>query len=291
MKLIAQLEKKIIKQNKVYIVPSKDGIIYLLINFTLFLIGLTYANNFTLLICFILFIFFLFIMFDTHQIIEEIDNLNFIYSEGSSENSTFKFHELPQLVQISIFLNTKEHILKRITNSAHSLFKFTHAKRGIYKNNRFKIYTYGKFNFFYVWTYKPIKNDVIIYPKQKPNDESEIYYRNNNAFQGSEEFNFHQLYTVGMNSKRIDWKVYARQNQLYSKMYEENQPDGHIIDYSLLSGTREERISKMAYLVEMSFKNNIPFALKIDEQSLPLAQGEAHFILANHILAGVEYGN
>lgn len=289
MNLIKSIEKKIIKKDKIYIIPSKQGFIFLGINFTLFLIGLTYANNFTLLISFILFIFFLFSMFQTHQELEDLSEFKLNYYEGSIIKHYFSTKTLSKNLKIDLMIDSNSYRLNKISNSQNPIYKLQDLKRGHYKSPRIKVYTFGEHHLFYVWSYRNLNSDIYIYPTPKETTNKKEYYEHKLSFLGNEEFNQYQLYLIGMNSNRIDWKVYARSDQLYSKKYDDKDPIGMQINYLDFNGSHECKISQMSYLIERCLQKSIPFALSIKDQNLNMAQGEAHCISAQRILTRTQY--
>ena len=70
-KLKNKIETLTQKGKNVYIVPSRGGFKYIFINFTLFLISLSYANNMALLITFLMVAYLILQMLDVHRIILE----------------------------------------------------------------------------------------------------------------------------------------------------------------------------------------------------------------------------
>lgn len=289
MNFTKSIENKIVKKNKIYIIPSKQGFIFLGINFTLFLIGLTYANNFTLLICFILFIFFLFTMFQTHQELEDLSEFQLNFHEGSLKKHYFSTKDTHKNLKVDLMINSDNYRIKKTPSSQTPIYKLHDLKRGYYQSPRIKLYTIGDYHLFYVWSYRNLNSDIYIYPTPKETTNKKEYFQNKLSFQGNEEFNQYQLYSSGMNSHRIDWKVYARLDQLYSKKYDDKEPIGMHINYLDFIGSHESKISQMSYLIDLCYKKSIPFALNIKDQNLKLAQGEAHYISAQRILTRTEY--
>ena len=90
------------KKGNIYIIPTKLGFIYTGILFTIFLIGLTYTNNFTLITAFIMLTYFITHMLKSHQIIRNIELYNINIKNDFSDNpisinsniSTNKDHKL-----------------------------------------------------------------------------------------------------------------------------------------------------------------------------------------------------
>lgn len=275
MKYFETIENRIIKNAKIYIVPSKEGMLYIAINFTLFLIGLTYANNFTLLISFILFIFFLMTMFHTHQIMEKLETPKVMTIKGDSQTFRLVIHDLDENISINYRSvdKTKYNFKKSFQENT---FHCPDLKRGKYQNGDYLYYTFGLYHLFYVWTYRKQEDVFFIYPTPIANTlDSHSYEAQINPI-GNDEFSHHTLYQQGLNSKRIDWKVYARTNSLYSKNFTYENPLGLSLDYYRLNDEHEVRLSKLAYLVEKTKTENQKFELKLPNFYLPLDKGETH---------------
>ena len=70
---IRWFEQKTFHKKKIYILPTKSGMKYLFLNFLLFLIALSFANNMALIITFVMVSFFIIQMLETHKIIQDIE--------------------------------------------------------------------------------------------------------------------------------------------------------------------------------------------------------------------------
>lgn len=275
MKYFDQLHARIVKNAKIYIIPTKQGFLYVSINFTLFLIGLTYANNFTLLISFILFIFLLMSMFHTHQIMEQFSNPQILYRKGDAKQFRLNINNLNPLINVKYYFNRKKTIqFERAHDSNY--FRPLRIKRGQYSGQNFQFFTTGVYNLFYVWTYRAQKQDFFIYPTPIKTDPPNSAMEQKFIPTGHDEFSHHNPYKTGENSKRIDWKVYARTQNLYSKKFTNENPIGLKLDYHQFSDDHETRLSKMAYLIEKTKTENNKFECKLPHYVLPLDKGEAH---------------
>ncbi len=81
--------------------------------------------------------------------------------------------------------------------------------------------------------------------------------------------------------KSINWKLYAKTNQLYSKR--EYVEDGksnqvNLIDLDRLTGSYHERLSKMTYLISDSFHNKKDFGIKLKNYQSPIANHMSHYL-------------
>jgi len=296
MTLLEKIESKIITQNKIYIIPTREGFTYLLVNFTLFLIGLTYANNFTLLISFILFIFFILIMFQTHGILEEFKERKINIQSATPKNFYLQLNEIPAYINIEYHINgphkNQKLSFKRINeHETKSKFKLQNAIRGFYEQGRFKFFSSGEYGLFYVWSYLKQDSNFYIYPKLIESSSIQNFKKNLITHFGSNEFAFHSPYMHGMNSKRIDWKVYAKSDQLYAKRYDQEEDYGQFIDYYLQTGSHEEKISKTAYLVHKAKQKGLSYAVQLRSKKIGLSNGEAQYHEVMQALSVEEHEN
>ena len=230
-------------------------------------------------------------MFQTHQELEDLREFQLNFHEGNLKKHYFSTRTNHKNLKIDLIVNSKNYRIKKLQNLEAPIYKLQNLERGYYKNPRIKIYTFGDYHFFYVWSYRTLISDIYLYPTPEETTNKKEYFQNKLSFQGNEEFNQYQLYSSGMNSHRIDWKVYARSDQLYSKKYDEKVPIGMHINYLDFLGSHESKLAQMSYLLDICYQKSIPFALSIRDQHLNLAQGEAQYISAQRILCRTEYEN
>jgi len=283
------LEKYTRDRTKVYIIPSKQGMRFVAINFFLFLISITYANNLALLITFIMVTFFILQMFSIHRIVNMVnfDKLNlssqFINFDHLSRVTTKAelSKELSQYLKISLIDESGEQIsgnFLRYLSGTQLQFKLNFKHRGKYHIKRIKFYTLGPTNLFYVWRYYPVDQTVFIYPERKNVDSlRKAIDKGERTSSGEAEFEHHKRYTHGMNSKRIDWKVYAKIDQLYSKVYSDNESIVFDINYNQFNTEKEIRLSYMSYLIDRYFHDSVPFKVTLPNRMLTANTGHRHY--------------
>src|SRR5688572_13081500 len=63
----SNLKRWALATNRVYIVPTKMGLMFIAVNFVIFMMGLTYANNMALMLAFLLFAFLVVNMITANQ--------------------------------------------------------------------------------------------------------------------------------------------------------------------------------------------------------------------------------
>lgn len=286
-----RFEKYTKKSQNVYIIPSKDGLRFIFINFFLFLISIAYTNNMALLVTFIMVTFFILQMFSTHRIINSIQ-FDHLEIENQFLNIQHETHlrfkaALPleyagqikaSLLQVPQKSQDIEGEFSGQYNENTVLFKFNFLKRGHYKINKIKLYTFGPSKLFYVWRYFPLKEEVFIYPKKRFVERtSKVEDESSPNYASEQEFSHHIRYSPGMPSKRIDWKVFARSDNLYWKKHSDKQSRVFEINYSHFKGNRELVLEKMSYLIDHHFHQGDEFKVSLPNLVLPTSSGNAHY--------------
>lgn len=251
------------KKNKIYIVPTKIGFIFTGIMFTIFLIGLSYGNNLTLTIAFILFTYFVLQMLLTHKNLGLIKIRNISIDNNHANKAISCVLSLKSQVPDDSYILTLSTDNKCHLNSKGLLLSgTTKFKRNKYSDNQFKISNTGQAGLFYAWKYYHIKYNFYIYPQIINIKNNNIYeYIDSNMTLQEEEFSHYIPYIEGMSSKRLDWKIYARTEQLYWKNFNGINKNDLILDYNKLPGNPEQKLSYLAYLLKDAFKKDYHWSL------------------------------
>lgn len=277
------------KKNKVYIIPTKFGIIYALILFTIFLIGLSYTNNMTLIVAFSMLTYFIIQMLKTHKIINHFLPSEFYftsnYSDKEIECSMVTNNSATEFINIDLYTGKDSSIfIQKNTYKPNKLSFGVKLPRGYYKINRLKFSTRSDIGLFYVWKNYQINDSFYSYPKLIPHD---LYNNRKNSLTNNiaEEFQYHIKYENSLSAKRIDWKVYAKTDQLYWKKHSGIQNKKIIIDLNDFNHEFEQNISEMAFIANFCFKNEIEWKLIINNTQLDSNKGKSHYIKTLEVLS------
>lgn len=277
-------------KNNVYIVPTRFGFRFVFINFFLFIIAITYSNNLALLVSFFMVTYFVIQMFATHRIIYDISLKHFMMDNQFSSSHLVNSHHFKedldqdsqQYIKMELFTDNGEILSQssfedRLSSNSISM-KASELKRGKYLLSKIKYFTTGSNQLFYVWRYFKINQELYIYPSKKlaPEVQSQAESKKTSLLQ-ERDFDRHVRYVSGMPSKRIDWKVYAKSDYLFSKLFTENITESQEINFLKLTGETEEKLQKMSYLIEKAHIENISFSLVLPSLKLPLASGPHHY--------------
>lgn len=261
------LQYSMAKEN-IYILPTKLGFIYTGILFTVFLIGLTYTNNLTLICAFLMLTYFLIQMLKTHKTIKSI---NFKYLETTDSfadtplNISAKIKNNPdfKLINCSLYRDKKEYQV-HIKKSTQTLIQTSiNLPRGKYNFNRIKFYSTGESKLFYCWKYRKVNQILYVYPSRIDTENSLLKsYSLSHLSVNEEEFSHHIPYVQELSAKRIDWNVFAKNEQLYWKKHIGSNSSNILIDLNKLEADFESRLSHAAYLIEYLYRNSIKWAFK-----------------------------
>ena len=267
----------------IYILPTKNGIIFLALTAATIISSINSNNNLGFLFGFYLLSVFFLTIFKSHLNLKGLKIVKTTTKDAFvSENLEIKFFletENRKLSNINIeprrnFLNFKSAFLKKNLSEYQLTTKTQAKKRGKLEFKTFKIYSTYPFGLFQVWSYFEIPTTLYAYPKRLTNknkaqfrtaaknkNESKHLVKTTNGTPDS--FAFHREYINGDNLKDIDWKLYQNKNLLKVKTHEShaNSSIEHI-DINSVSGDFEIKLSKLSFLLDQAIKNKKPFVFR-----------------------------
>jgi hypothetical protein len=80
-----------------------------------------------------------------------------------------------------------------------------------------------------------------------------------------------------MPAKRIDWKVFARTDNLYWKYHNDKQSKVYEVNYNSFQGGKEDILEKMSYLVDHYYHQGDEYKLILPTSTIPTNSGSAHY--------------
>jgi uncharacterized protein (DUF58 family) len=91
---------------------------------------------------------------------------------------------------------------------------------------------------------------------------------------GSEDFHGFRPYRAGDNLRHVMWRAWARGQPLQSKQFAELQMRSHWLDWEATSGKPEQRLGLLCHWVLELERRGEPYALQLPDTTLPLGLGE-----------------
>lgn len=294
-----QTESITFKHNTIYVTPSKEGVGFLGIAALNFVLGINYQNNLILAVSYLMVMLLILSLLYAYANFNGLMlKVSQVHSDFASKKSSVTFEFKNDKTRYDIRL---EHQSSKSFTRVKSLVgdKFVNFKlplpRGVYKLGRYKIYTHYPFGLVTVWSYLISDQDFYVYPSPLETEvPSDSFILNNhgdeviNSESLAEDFNELKTYQKGMNIHRISWRHFAKTNELLIKDYQSsNESCSYGFDFDKLSGTVEERLSQLCFLVQQAEIEQQQYALKLPNKLIQLGSGQAHKIKCLEALSEV----
>ena len=297
VKLKSRFENKFREQKKPYIVPSKFGLYFGSGILVIILLAFTYANQLLYLIAFFYSSFLFIVMHLTNNNMKHlrIDSFFipsfFLDQKGkiciTIKNEHLKYHSRFVYLSIQQFKIKKEILLIKPLETISLFIDFEAEQRGLFPYPQVNLGTTFPFGIFYSWKRIGRKLNYFVYPFRDGNkdlpysdlneskDPSIINKITESSLDG--DFTMHKDYTQHDSFKRIDWKVFARKNKLYVKVYDKESRQILFINFEehlrdLDSSSFEKKISQLTKWISIALKNTIPCFIKFKHKKIELLQ-------------------
>lgn len=186
------------------IIPTRQGLFYFLINFIVFIIGLTYVHNVILLVSFFMFSFFILTMITSH--------------------ANFKKNLKMNLTLESSF--TGEEVKCLGLNHGYTTLPLFHKKRGKYKIEKLRILSTEPYHFFQCYTNLTGPYSYSTYPELYKEEEiKKILNKYLTSKQSGDEFDSFRSFKIGDSLKRIHRKKFSIDGSLLTKNFQNEQKE------------------------------------------------------------------
>lgn len=164
------------------------------------------------------------------------------------------------------------------------------SRRGWMPAGRIRLWTEFPYGLFHVWSWLHPDQHVLVYPRLEHNapplPQSGAGAHARAARHGDEEFGALREYRAGDPRRLIAWKASARQDHLLVKEAESRRGREIVLDWRRLDGLDgEARIARLAAWVERAEAARIPYRLDLPQTRLGPALGAAHRHACLHELA------
>ncbi|MBR8844816.1 DUF58 domain-containing protein [Pseudoalteromonas sp. M8] len=279
-----------LSHNNIYILPSKDGGFFIAVALLNFVLGINYQNNLILAVSYIMAVMMIAALFlgffnlNNTNVRYLGSNANFSPYSSSIRLSISSSAEIQSLRLSSEYNQTTTHI-SEVSDEKILELSAPELPRGVYDTGVIKILSYFPFGLIRTWSYIKPNDTFYVYPTPLPVVDTEFSFGSaSNTSQSiqqkerSVEFDHLSQYQKGMSLSRVSWKHYAKTEQMLIKQNAPESADLHriIFDYSKLSGSKEERLSKLCTMVLDADKQQTSYALLLQQNRIPFGQGETH---------------
>lgn len=291
--------KTVLNQRRIFILPTAQGLLYLLVTLVVFIGGINYANSLILAVAFLLISLFIVTILHTYANLSGLQ-----ISAGRTENgfagdrayfeillsSTLGAGRSFQAIELSWQDELPERVDVVAAQPSHCWLPVWAFHRGYCNTPRVKVETRFPLGLLRAWTLIQLSQQCLIYPepleRDLPNYAEESDLQSRLTVQGQTDFDGLKSYVAGDNPRRLAWKQYARSGQLTSKQFIDHLSDQRELDWNSLPGLdQEQRLSVLCYWVLKLSREQQPFALRLPGQGIAQSSGDGHRLTCLKALA------
>ena len=279
-----------LKQNRLYIFPTKRGWVFFLLNFTLWLLGTNYQNNLILGLTFLLAGIFVVAILHTYA---NLSGLNVVSTGcgtahvGASLGFKIKLTRRARLSEnLSLRFQHSDEVVTNVsvgvTESTLVEIPVATEKRGWMKPGRLLLESEYPIGLLRCWTWLNIDTQGLVFPEPLAVKEPQSIALDEDGtdehpIKGGEDYTGLNPYNPGDAIKHIAWKVFARGRGLYTKEFSQNVSKEIWLDYSSIDGSGvENKLSGLCYWALEYEKADENYGLRLPGISIPPGKGDSH---------------
>lgn len=305
LKRIHQEDSATLTARRIYILPTREGVIFALI----IIVMLAAAINFNNAMVF----FFTFLMAGIGIISMHMTQSNLVGLRFSIAHVTpvycFQNLNLPLIIEHSkddTLIKNRQNfsiniqLIEKKKQSSHLTELDINELADVFYNEKTQLHLFyptrqrGRINLapmtvssryplglFRAWANIELSNDAIIYPKPAKKSAFEPQSGSDSEGQGEkgrgfDDFSGFKTYQPGESLKHIHWKAYAREQGLLSKTFSGSNRQEYWLNWDDLSGNIESRLSLLCRLIIEAEKHGDRYGLNLPGVSIAINQGTSH---------------
>lgn len=283
------------RKNRVYIVPTGFGLVFIVGALVMILVGATYQNNLVNLLAFFMLSLVFIAMIQTHNNLKDVKleqvNVDNGYA-GSDFLVTAVIGNPTREPRFNIDARLRKKTPKSVYENVHPLLPEGSIKlraaypcgtRGEYRVRDMKMETIFPLGLFRAWMWVDTDAHYYVYPEPKGQRSFPVGVTIADPvagaarLKGGDDYHGHRRYQPGDAATHIDWKARARGRPLLVKEFNDGAPAPIQLDwYALENVDTEERLSQLAAWVDEATRRRLVFGLRLPQLSLPPASGAQH---------------
>jgi uncharacterized protein (DUF58 family) len=280
----------LIGPKKIYILPTRFGLMFGALIIAMLLGSINYANNLGYLLTFFLASIGILAMNQTWYNLLNLD-IAFLPVKPVYAGQHFEldvhinnYHNRARGA-IQLYSKSGKDVISHDINADSSVLftpSFSASKRGWFSVNDLVLSTQYPFGLFRAWVYLKTDIRVLVYPKPAskwdvPRTAVYTLSAQGNKGIGSDDFVSHRNYRHTDSPKQIDWKIFAREKGLMTKQFGGDRNEQLWLSLDLLPDVPLEiSLSMLTRAIIDADNENVEYGLKLPKQVLPLGQGIQH---------------
>jgi uncharacterized protein (DUF58 family) len=274
---------------RIYILPTRAGVVAAALLFIMFLAGLNYQNSLALLLCFLLAGFALVSMYECHATLTGLTissaRAESTFAQGFGELQ-FGFYNAADSTRRSLRLriSTVEPRSFDIAPQSARLvsLRYRALARGRQRIDRLHLSTDAPLGLFRAWTWLHLPLDALIYPapvrlRPLPLPTGQPHHsERQRRHVGEEEYAWLRPFRDSDPLRRVAWKAYARGGPMMVAHYDAPAGAERTLSLQMLRELPlEQALSQLADWVLECERQGESYALELPGRSLPAGHGLA----------------
>lgn len=280
----------IIGPRKIYILPTRFGLMYAVLVLSMLAGSINYANNLGYLLTFFLASIGVLAMHHTWLNLLNLE-LTFLPVQPVHagqhcriELDIYNSHQR-QRGAIQFYAESSEsYRVEDIAINQHKrlVISYPTKHRGWLQLADLVLATQYPLGLLHAWVRLDPGIQVLVYPKpskQADISRSLVYSHSSEGSrgQGADDFVSHRNYRLTDSPRQIDWKIYAREKGLMTKQFGGDRSEKLWLRLDQVKGNNlEERLSILTRAVLDAYDDHVEYALDLPGQSIPLNHGFVH---------------
>jgi len=287
-----------LSQRQIFIFLTREGGLLFLMMAAIFVAGINYANNLVLGLCFFLGSVLIITIHYTFNnlsglVLEAIDATD---SEAGG-HTAYRIRLTPpgrkQPCQIRLEWDGMVQQIVLLDQPMLVTFRLATPRRGRYIPARLTVSTVFPLGILRAWTYVRFSQAAWVAPAPVETvlrgvDTASLEEADSvMQVAGQDEFDELRGWITGEPLSRISWGHVARGQGLLTKQFVDQRGQAQILDYEMMPGGHERKLSGLAYWVKRLTVEQMAFELRVQGRILPRGQGILHQQQALRLLAEV----
>lgn len=279
----------LLTQRRVYILPSKQGLSFVLLLFIMLLGSINYSNSLGYFLTFLLASLVLVTIFHTYN---NLLKLSFGAAScppcfaGDSAQFIVQVNNRHHQTRYSVQTFTSEKIITTTDIKQHSLtpviVEHHFFKRGLVPLPRFTIESRFPFGLFRAWAILEIDQKILVYPK--PSADKFLPVKHSGASEGDKQISLGRDDFMGLRNyvqgdplQHIHWKSFARHQTLQTKEFSASTSNDLWLNWAdtTAQGT-EYKLSQLCRWLLLADKQNISYGLSLNGILIKPGSGKKH---------------
>lgn len=281
----------ILSRRHIYILPTKFGVLYLLMLICMLVGSINYTLSLGFVMTFLLGGVGVIVMLHAWRNLAHLSiEARRVEPAFAGEDAVFELNvretmNRPRYAVVAHFENG-EHVYADMIARAETIMRLPKRSRsrGWLAAGRVTFFTEFPLALFHVWSYVELDSRCLVYPHlltqsaPVPASADQGAAGTFDARSGDDDFAGHRSYQLGDSPRRVDWKASSREQGLFTKQFQGEAKSSLWFDWAMTPGSdAEQRIQQLTRWVVDAHAERQSYGLRLPGEEFPPATGEVHY--------------